>query len=191
MHIRSRLISLFGSILLCTALLVSGGTTPNAHAVSSSKSKAHKRQKSVLMKTNAWNYSLCPRDGNYRFDCEFKTSSKTVRASNGKSIRVNKIRNTYTARCSGIGISISASQSGVGIGAAVSSTEATNYVQNKNRAIVDKAGSVTCNVDPLRAALESWLAVWVTKVFDRYTTGSYTEAWIKGTSDHTSWAWTW
>lgn len=191
MRYHKRLLRQVAAALLCIGLFTPIQATPDAHAVSTSKTKLHKRYSTILMKANSWNYSVCPKEGNLRFDCEFKTSAKTVRASTGRPVKVNKIRNTYTARCSGIGISISAGKSGVGVGAAVSSTEATNHVQNKNRSIVDKSGSVTCNIDPLRAAIESWLAVWATKVFDRYTTGSYAEVWVNGSADHTSWAWTW
>ena len=146
----------------------------------------HKQDKTVLMEANAWNDTVCPKDGPLRFICEFKTSAKTMSVSTGKPKAVNRIRNTYTARCSGVGVSISANATSVGVGASISSTEVTNYVQNTNKSIADKAGSVTCHVDPLSIVLG--VIAPHTKFFDRYTTGSYTEAWISGTADHTSWA---
>lgn len=179
------------AVLLGISMTLSVTTAPSAHAVSAKKTKIHKRGKTVIMEANAWNSTMCPKDGVNKFICQFKTSAKTKSAGNGKPVKVNKIRNTFTARCSGVGISISAGKSGIGVGASVSSNEATNYVQNKNKSIVDKSGAVTCHIDPLRLAAEYLLLIWATKMFDRYTTGSYTEAWIKGTADHTSWAWTW
>lgn len=179
-------------VMLLTTGVV--GSAQEAQAVSATKTKIHKKDKKVKIEANSWNETVCPRDGflGLRFICKFKTSAKTKDVSSGKAKTVSKIRNNYTTRCSGIGVTISAGASGVGAGAQFSATEATNSVQNTKKSIVDKAGAVTCHLDPIKAALAAGLPYgFILKTFDRYTTGSYATAWINGSSDHTSWAWTW
>ena len=186
-----KVLTLVAALTLALTLVSTVTTPQTAYAVSSQKTKIHKANKAVKLEANAWNETTCPKDGLSKFICKFKTSAKAKNAANGSAKSVSKIRNTFTARCSGVGVSLSFSKSGIGAGASVSSTSATNYVQNTNKSIADKAGAVTCHIDPVRTVL-SFLPVGIAlKSFDRYTTGSYTEVWINGSADHTSWAWTW
>jgi hypothetical protein len=188
------------SFAIAIALVASPLLTDPAHAVTADPvkyGKIHKKKKGstqVYIYPTAWNDTFCSKSGVWSYECNWKTATKAKKYDKSKKsnpekmayIKVNKIRNEFTLKCNGIGMSISVNPSGPGATVNYSSSEVTKSVQNTNASIVDYSGAATCHLNPL-----VWVAFPALNGFTRYVTGSYGEVWIEGSRDYTKRAWTW